>query len=64
MDVYEKATFEEMGLGELDEERVSARDGQKYSVAWALSHALEHTALHVGHIQTLGQLWKERKQSN
>jgi uncharacterized damage-inducible protein DinB len=63
LDVYEKAIFEEMGLGELEEERVSARDGRKYSVAWALSHALEHTALHVGHIQTLGQLWKERIQS-
>lgn len=64
LDVYEKATFAEMGLGELEEERVSARDGRKYSVAWALSHALEHTAVHVGHIQMLSQLWQERQPSH
>jgi hypothetical protein len=58
---YEKGVFESMGLAQLEEERVSPRDGRKYTVAWALSHALEHTAMHVGHIQILSQLWKQKK---
>ena len=64
LEVYEKVAFEGMGVGELEEERVSPRDKRKYSVAWALDHALEHTAIHVGHIQMLSQLWKQNKQSN
>jgi len=28
-------------------------------VAWALAHALEHTALHLGHIQIGRELWQE-----
>ena len=39
------------------------RDGKKYTVAWALGHALEHTAIHVGHIPMLKQLWKEREET-
>ncbi len=59
LEAYEKGVFEAMGLAELEEERISPRDGRKYTVAWALSHALEHTAIHVGHIQILSQLWKQ-----
>lgn len=59
VEAYEKMALEGMGLLELEEERLSPRDGQPYSVAWALSHALEHTAIHVGHIQMLSQLWKQ-----
>ena len=58
---YEKVTFEKMGLRELEEIR-RLEDGREYSVAWALAHALQHTALHVGHIQILSQLWKQREQ--
>lgn len=28
------------------------------SVAWILGHALKHTAIHVGHIQLMRQLWE------
>ena len=63
LDAYEKAAFDGMAVSVLEEERVSPRDGRPYSVAWALSHALEHTALHVGHIQMLSQLWKQSRGS-
>ncbi|HLO15377.1 MAG TPA: DUF1572 family protein [Anaerolineales bacterium] len=63
LETYEKAAFEGMRLEELEEERVLP-DGRKHSVAWALSHALEHSAIHVGHIQMLSQLWKQGKQGN
>ena len=38
----------------------SMRDfrGRQRSVAWILSHALKHTAAHMGHIQLMRQLWE------
>lgn len=30
---------------------------RQVTVSWALAHALEHTALHTGHIQLTRQLW-------
>ena len=60
LDAYEAAVFAEMRLDDLDADCRSPRDGRQHSVAWALSHALEHTAVHVGQIQTLKQLWLER----
>jgi uncharacterized damage-inducible protein DinB len=59
LDAYEEVAFEGMELGALEEERTSPRDGRKFLAGWALMHALEHTALHVGHIQIQSQLWKQ-----
>lgn len=42
---------------DLDQLCLSPRDGREYSAAWALFHALEHTALHAGHIQITRQIW-------
>ena len=33
-------------------------------VAWALLHALEHTAIHLGHMQIMRQLWEQRRMDN
>jgi hypothetical protein len=33
---------------------------EQRSVAWILLHALEHTALHLGHIQITRQLWDQK----
>jgi uncharacterized damage-inducible protein DinB len=44
-------------LEDLDSPRGSSRDGETYSVAWALAHALNHTAVHVGHIHAGRELW-------
>ena len=60
LEAYEKAAFENMRLAEMEEQRVSPREGRTYLAAWAVMHALEHTALHVGHIQIQSQLWKQR----
>jgi uncharacterized damage-inducible protein DinB len=46
-----------LSLDNLEEARQSSRDDTSYSVAWALAHALEHTAIHLGHIQIGRQLW-------
>lgn len=37
------------------------RDGRTVTVGWALAHAIEHTAVHVGHIQLTRQLWEQRQ---
>ena len=60
LEAYEKTAFESMGLPDLQEERVSPRDGQTVLVGEAFLHALKHTAIHVGHIEILQQQWKIR----
>ena len=37
------------------------RDGRTVTVGWALAHTIEHTAVHVGHIQLTRQLWEQRQ---
>jgi len=60
LEAYEKMSFEAMELSDLEKYRRSPRDGQEFTIAWALAHALEHTAVHVGHIQMLSQLWEQK----
>jgi uncharacterized damage-inducible protein DinB len=57
---YIQAAFERLMVDDLSKTRVSPRDGREFSIGWAISHALEHTALHVGHIQITRQLLGER----
>ena len=44
----------------VSELRVSPVHKREQTVAWALYHALEHTAQHVGHAQMTRQLWNQR----
>lgn len=39
---------------------ISPRDGKEITIGWALNYALEHTAIHLGHIQIIRQLWELR----
>jgi hypothetical protein len=48
-----------LSLADLDAIRTTHHNEQK-SVAWALLHALEHTAQHLGHIQITRQLWEQK----
>ena len=59
---YVQIQLGSMTIQDLTASRVSPRDRKKFSVAWALLHALEHTAIHLGHVQIIRQLW-ERSQS-
>lgn len=58
---HSRSVLEELTVPDLDAQRTSPRDGHKFTVAWALAHALEHTALHLGHIQITRQLWDQRR---
>jgi hypothetical protein len=57
---YIKGAFEKLKLTDLETMRTHPRHGNQVSVAWAILHALEHTATHVGHIQLTVQFWKQR----
>lgn len=52
-----RGEFSGLGIGDLSRIVVSPRDGSEITVAWALNHAMHHTALHLGHIQIIRQLW-------
>jgi len=47
-------------LVDLKKARTSPRDDRKFTTGWALAHALEHTALHLGHAQVTRQLWEHQ----
>jgi hypothetical protein len=57
---YAQSAVTKLSLEDLTVERTSSRDGRVFTVGWALMHALEHTALHLGHIQVTRQLWDEK----
>ena len=58
---HSRGVLEQLTLATLDEKRPSPRDGDEVTVAWALVHALEHTATHLGHMQIMRQLWEQRR---
>jgi hypothetical protein len=60
---HSRGVLEQLSIQDLEAERLSARDGEVHRVAWALAHALEHTALHTGHIQIGRQLLDEHREA-
>jgi len=56
---HSRGVLEGLALSDLDAVRVSPRDGRKFPVPWCLAHALEHTALHLGHMHITRQLWEQ-----
>jgi uncharacterized damage-inducible protein DinB len=58
---YARTNLERLSLQDLEGQRVSSRDGESFSGSWALLHALEHTAIHVGQIQVTRQLWEQQQ---
>jgi uncharacterized damage-inducible protein DinB len=57
---YARNALEKLSIEDLVTERTSLRDGHVFTVGWALLHALEHTAIHLGHIQITRQLWDQK----
>ncbi len=54
---YVRQALEKLSLANLAETR-AARDGEIVTVAWALLHAVEHSSLHLGHIELTRQMWQ------
>ncbi len=59
-EAYTQNAFEKLTLEDLNQERMHPRRGEPVKVSWALMHALEHAANHLGHIQMTTQLWHQR----
>jgi hypothetical protein len=59
-EAYLRLALEKLALPDLEATRLHPRHGTQVSVSWALLHALEHAATHVGHIQLTAQMWRER----
>lgn len=58
---YAREAFDRLAADQLADVRISPRDGREYTVAWSIAHVLEHTALHLGHMQITKQLLKSRE---
>lgn len=56
---YARHALNTLTIQDLETTRTSARDGRTFTVGWALLHALEHTALHLGQTQLTRQLWEQ-----
>lgn len=55
-----RQTLAHLTLADLERECHLVHNGQRYTVGWALLHALEHVGLHVGHLQSIQQLWEQQ----
>ena len=55
-----KQVLDALQLADLEAARFSTRHKREVTVMWALIHALEHTATHLGHVQMTRQLWDQR----
>jgi ankyrin repeat protein len=62
-DDYCRQTLTQLSLADLEVFRLSPRNDKNFTVGWCVAHALEHTALHVGHIQVTRQLWEQKPRS-
>jgi len=59
-DEYARLAMARLSMHDLEAIRQSPRNIKTFSVGWCLAHALEHTALHTGHIQLTRQLWDQK----
>jgi len=60
-DDYARKALARFSLPGLEAVHLSPRNGKTFTTGWCLAHALEHTALHTGHIQLTRQLWKQKE---
>ena len=58
--VHSQAVLAALSLDDLAQPRYSSRHDKDFTAGWALLHALEHTAVHTGHIQLMRQLWEQQ----
>ncbi|MCL4876749.1 MAG: DUF664 domain-containing protein [Anaerolineae bacterium] len=63
-EAYARQLLAALSVNDLGQERLSPRSSRTFTVSWALLHAMEHTALHVGHIQMTRQWWEQRAQED
>ncbi len=58
---HSRGVLEGLALQDLERSCISPRDGRRFTVAWALAHTLEHTAIHLGQMRLMRRLWEQRQ---
>ncbi len=53
-----KRILSDLDMARLDEKVYSPVHNGEFTIAFALAHAVEHTALHLGHIEIMRELWE------
>lgn len=61
---YAESALQTLSIGDLPLEKSRTRDGKPVTVGWALLHALEHAAIHLGHIQVTRQIMTHPPQAS
>lgn len=59
---HSQAVLRRLSSTELGDSRPKPDGNRTVTVAWAILHALEHAALHAGHIEITRQLWDQHAQ--
>lgn len=59
-EAYIRNALGKLSLSDLETKRIHPRHGDQVTVAWALIHALEHIATHLGHINLTVQFWHQK----
>jgi hypothetical protein len=60
---YARHVLGSLTLQDLETMRESPRDGREHTVAWWITHAVDHTAQHLGHIELTRHWWEQRDRS-
>jgi hypothetical protein len=63
-DAYARNRLDALTIADLEKVNALMRENgnvEQVQVGWALMHALEHTALHLGHAQITRQLWQQKR---
>ena len=58
---HSRNVLENLTLQDLERSFISPRGGRRFTVAWALAHALEHMAIHLGQMRLMRKLWEQRQ---
>jgi uncharacterized damage-inducible protein DinB len=61
---YAESALQKLNIDDLPVVKSQTRDGKPVTVGWALLHALEHAAVHLGHIQITRQIWTHPPQAS
>lgn len=58
---HSQSVLARLTIEDLSSTRTVGDDNRQITAGWALLHALEHTALHAGHMEITRQLWEQRQ---
>jgi hypothetical protein len=58
---YARGAAERLSVTDFGGERRTPDGKRTVTAGWALLHAVEHTALHLGHAQITRQLWQQKQ---